>query len=158
MLLFFIKIYFFAIFITMPSLQAATEQADQELSADSATPEDYQLAPIEEAAIPTPAAITPTTDQSAAVQNSQLKWPDTSELDETITNIVPANATTTINLIFDKAQQSITSMDTAIKEMLQKRSSLYADFFTQSTTSDDFMQDRQVETGALIELFSPSDK
>ena len=102
---------------------------------------------------PDPAPAAP----DASVPNSQLKWPDTIELPDTATNVVPAGAIVAVNAVYDKTQQALTSIDTAIKDMLDKRKSLFDDFFNQSTTTDDFIQDQQIALGSLVELFNPSD-
>ena len=130
------------------------------LRADDATPDQTQAITPDptqatpEAPAPAPAAPAPDT----SVPNTQLKWPDTIELPDTATNLVPASATAAVNAVSDKTQQTLTSIDTTIKDMLDKRKSLYDDFFTQSTATDDFIQDQQIALGSLVELFNPSDK
>lgn len=168
MLLFFIKLYFFALLLTTSSIYATDEYSDAYDSTDPFTEEQIQqtLPPEEQPAIPdstqaTPEAPAPPPAAAApdtSVPNSQLKWPDTSELQETPTDIVPASATTAINAVYDKTHQAVTTINSAIAEMLEKRKNLYNEFFTQNTAADDFIQDQQITIGSLVELFNPSDK
>ena len=168
MLLFSIKLYFLALCLAIPSLRADDASLDYAETSDQSTTDQAQI-PSDEPTMPDPTQATPlaapaptvpaaTATPDTSVPNSQLKWPDTSELQEAQTNIVPASATSVINVIYDKTKQALTSMDTTIAEMLDKRKSLYSDFFTLNTTTDDFMQDQQIAIGSLIELFNPSDK
>ena len=149
MLLFFIKIYFCFLCVTIaPKYLSA---ADTTLLSDpTATPATDPAA--------TPAADAAGSAVDPGATNVQLKWPDTSELPDVAVDVVPASATTGINAAYEKTQQAIATMDNAIKEMIEKRTSLYNSFFAQSATADDTVQEKQVAIGSLIELFNPSEK
>ncbi len=168
MLLFFIKLCFFVgcltnssyatddYFDASDSTDPFTEEAPIEQSMPMAEtpiiPDQTQATP--ESPAPPPIITTPDT----SVPNSQLKWPDTSELEDKPTNIVPANTIATLNTVYDETKKAVTSIDTSIAEMLEKRKNLYNEFFTQNSAADDFIQDQQVTIGSLMELFNPSDK
>ncbi|MBM3893876.1 hypothetical protein FJ365_05800 [Candidatus Dependentiae bacterium] len=173
MLLFFIKLCFFVACLTSSAAYATDYATDDYFDAFDSTDPFAEEGPIEqsmpteklpvmpdptqatpEPPVPPPAIATP----DASVPNSQLQWPDTSSLEEKPTEIVPANAIAALNTVYDQAQKAVTTINTSIAEMLEKRKNLYNEFFTQNSAADDFIQDQQITIGSLMELFNPSDK
>lgn len=156
--LIFIRILFYAMVASYPLVHAA-EGMLSEVPVDLPPPPEVTSPTAEATATTTTAEATPqASPQGPDAQSSQLKWPDTIEINETAVGVVAANETTGVNQSYEKAQKAVTEMETAIKEMTTHRTKLYGDFFEQSARTDDFIQENQVELGSLGELFNPSDK